>query len=67
MVPIAAMSDARRLIDRVEGMPWPKHAQLGPSDKGRANKELVVYWMLLNLKEIILFFYSFIRWLKNFG
>ena len=47
MVPIAAMSDARRLIDRVEGMPWPKHAQVGPSDKGRANKELVVYWMLL--------------------
>ena len=47
MVPIAAMSDARRLIDRVEGMPWPKHAQLGPSDKGRANKELVVYWMLI--------------------
>ena len=25
------------------------NAQLGPPDKGRENKELVVYWMLLNL------------------
>ena len=39
------------------GMPWPKtgathyHTQLGLSDKGRAIKELVVYWMLLNIMK----------------
>ena len=43
------------LIDRVERMSWPQtgatyyHVQLGISDKGRAIKELVVCWMLLNL------------------
>ena len=36
-------------------MSWPKtgathyHAQLGLSDKGHAIKELVVWWVLLNL------------------
>ena len=36
-------------------MSWPKtgathyHAQLGLSDKGHAIKELIVWWVLLNL------------------
>ena len=48
MLPIAAMSES----SQSKGMPWFKtgathyQAQLGLLDKGRAIKELVVYWVL---------------------
>ena len=56
MVPTAQMLfRCSTLIIRVGEMPWTKigathyHAQLGLLDKGRANKELVVYYIGVTL------------------
>ena len=61
------------LIGRVGGMPWLKtgathyHAQLGLIDKGRAIKELVVYWVLhylifWTIKHVTILLQVMLRW-----